>query len=141
MILGTGIDLIDIRRIEHSLARFGERFEKRVFTPAEQNYARKGKVDTRAIASIYAKRFAAKEACAKALGTGFGQNVSWQDIEVIKNDSGGVGINLSGAALKKLTALTPESMKPQIFLSLTDEYPYAQAQVMISCYFENSDKK
>ena len=132
MILGTGIDLVDIRRIEYSLLRFGERFENRIFTPAEQKYARKGKGDTRAIASIYAKRFAAKEACAKALGTGFGQGVSWRDIEVIKNDAGGVGINLSGAALKKLTALTPKGMKPQIFLSLTDEYPYAQAQVMIS---------
>jgi len=137
MILGTGIDLVDIRRIEHSLSRFGERFEKRVFTPAEQSYARKGKGETRAIASIYAKRFAAKEACAKALGTGFWQNVSWQDIEVIKNASGGVGISLKGAALKKLTALTPAGMKPQIFLSLTDEYPYAQAQVMISA----TDKK
>jgi len=133
MILGIGNDLVDIQRIEYSLLRFGTRFEQRIFTVAEQQYARKNEnADIRAVASIYAKRFAAKEACAKALATGLGDGVSWRDIEVVKKTGGAVGVHVTGGALAKLQALTPAGMKAQIFLSLADEYPYAQAQVIIS---------
>ena len=132
MILGIGNDLVDIRRIERLLMRFGAHFEDRIFTPAEQKYARtKEKAGIKAIASIYAKRFAAKEACAKALRTGIGQGISWLDIEVIKNTSGAVGLQLTGNALSKLQEITPAGTKSQVFLSLTDEYPYAQAYVVI----------
>ena len=86
----------------------------------------------KAIASIYAKRFAAKEACAKALATGIGQGISWLDIEIIKKSSGAVGLQLTGNALNKLQKIIPSGMKSQVFLSLTDEYPYAQAHVIIS---------
>lgn len=131
MILGTGIDLVDIRRIERSLKLFGERFEKKIFTKKEREYAN-SRANMKAIASAYAKRFAAKEACAKALTTGFGQGVSWRDFEVVKTISGGVSLQVSGVAFERLNQLIPINMKPQIFLSLTDEYPYAQAQVIIS---------
>jgi holo-[acyl-carrier protein] synthase len=133
MILGIGNDLVDIRRIESVLLRFGSRFEQRIFTTNEQKYAHKHEgADIKAIASIYAKRFAAKEACAKALATGMFEGVAWRDIEVIKKPSGAVGICLAGKALARLQELTPTGMKAQIFLSLSDEYPYAQAQTIIS---------
>lgn len=133
MILGIGTDLVDIRRIEHSLLRFGDRFENRVFTKAEIEYANKSATyDIHAVASIYAKRFAAKEACAKALGTGMASGIAWKDIEVTKTTGGAVGLRLSGEALAKLHKMAPAGVKPVVFLSLADEYPYAQAHVIIS---------
>ncbi len=132
MILGVGNDLVDIRRIENSLTRFGKRFENRIFTPAEQQYARRNKnADIRAVASTYAKRFAAKEACYKALNIARNNNISWQDIEVIKNASGTPEIKLSGAALTQLQKITPANMQAKIFVSLSDEYPYAQSYIII----------
>lgn len=132
MILGIGNDLVDIRRIEKSLKRFGKRFENRIFTTAEQQYARRNKnADIREVASTYAKRFAAKEACYKALQIDRNNNISWQNIEVIKNASGATEIKLSGAALTQLQKITPANMQAKIFISLSDEYPYAQAYIII----------
>lgn len=132
MIIGIGSDLVDIRRIENSLKRFGSRFENRIFTNAEQQYATRSKnADIKATASTYAKRFAAKEACYKALNIGKNNSVSWQDIEVIKNISGAVEIKLSGAAKAHLQKITPPAMQAKIFVSLSDVYPYAQAYVII----------
>ena len=127
MIIGIGTDLVDIRRIEKSLQKFAMRFENRIFTIAEQNYAQ----STKNIASSYAKRFAAKEAMVKALGTGVNHSVYLRDIEVIKNENGTPSLRLTGGALLRLQQLTPANTIPQIFLSLSDEYPYAQAQVII----------
>ncbi len=132
MIVGMGSDLVDIRRIELSLLRFGKRFEQRVFTEAEQKYAHKGPDDIHAVASSYAKRFAAKEACMKAMNSGRGNAVSWLDIEVVHSVSGMPGVRITGKAFKRLQEIMPAGMKPQVFLSLSDEYPYAQAQVIIS---------
>lgn len=132
MIIGIGTDLVDIRRIEKSLARYGTRFENRIFTKAEQQYARRGKnADIKAIASTYAKRYAAKEACYKALNIAKNSKVSWQDIEVIKNANGATEIKLSGMAKKRLQAITPKDAQAKIFVSLSDEYPYAQGYVII----------
>jgi holo-[acyl-carrier protein] synthase len=128
MILGVGTDLIDIRRIERTLARFGERFLERVFTPAEQ--ARAERRSDRAAA--YAKRYAAKEACAKALGTGFRQGVYWRDIGVANRPSGQPVLHLTGGAAERLARLTPDGMTAQIDLSLTDEPPFGQAVGIIS---------
>jgi len=124
MILGIGSDIVDIRRIEKALKRFGQRFEKRVFTEAEREKAN-GR------AATYAKRFAAKEACAKALGTGFNYNVLWHDIEVINKSGGAPNIRLSGGAGDKLQSLTPHGMQAKIHVTLSDEYPFAQAMVLI----------
>jgi holo-[acyl-carrier protein] synthase len=128
MILGIGSDLIDIRRIERTLARFGERFVERVYTPVERARAerRRNRVQT------YATRYAAKEACAKALGTGFRRGVYWRDIGVVNRPSGQPTIELTGGALARLKALTPTGMAPRIDLTLTDEPPLGQAFVMIS---------
>ncbi len=132
MILGIGSDLVDIRRIENSLTRYGKRFENRIFTPAEQQYAGRNKnADIKAVASTYAKRFAAKEACYKALNIARNNSVSWQDIEIIKNENGSTDIKLSGAAEKHLQTITPQGMEAKIFISLSDEYPYAQGYVII----------
>ncbi len=131
MIIGIGNDLVDIHRIENLLQRFGERFEKRVFTKTEQDYARRGKnLGIKTIASSYAKRFAAKEACYKALGAG-NSNISWLDMEITNNKNGSPEINLSGNSLKQLKKITPSGRQAKIFLSLSDEYPYAQAYVVI----------
>ncbi len=130
MILGTGIDLTDIRRIEKALARFGARFENRVFTEGERAKAKsRENAGTQIVAATYAKRFAAKEACAKALGVGNG--ITWQDIEIINTENGAPSIRLSGNALKRLQQLTPKGLRTTIHLALTDEYPLAQAQVII----------
>ncbi|HYP56685.1 MAG TPA: holo-ACP synthase [Beijerinckia sp.] len=127
MIIGFGIDLCDIRRIEDSLARFGERFVNRCFTEIER-----AKSDARAgRAASYAKRFAAKEACAKALGTGMTQGVCWRDMGVVNLPSGKPTLSLTGGAADRLTALTPHGSRAIIHLTLTDEYPLAQAQVII----------
>ncbi len=128
MILGVGTDLIDIRRIERTLERFGGRFVERVFTAAEQ--ARAERRSNRAAA--YAKRYAAKEACAKALGTGFRQGVYWRDIGVDNRPSGQPLLHLTGGAAARLAALTPAGMTARIDLSLTDEPPFGHAVVIIS---------
>ncbi|MBC8241701.1 MAG: holo-ACP synthase [Alphaproteobacteria bacterium] len=128
MIIGIGNDLIDIRRIERTLERFGDRFIDRIFTPLERQKAerRRNRVET------YAKRFAAKEACSKALGTGFRRGVFWRDMGVINQPGGKPGMELTGGALKRLQELTPPGMKAQIDLTLTDEPPLGQAFVIIT---------
>lgn len=131
MILGIGNDLCDIRRIENSLARYGDRFVDRVFTAAERERAERCASEKLRAAS-YAKRFAAKEACAKALGTGFAHGVFLRDIGVINLALGKPSLALTGGAADRLTALTPPGMVAQIDLSMTDEYPLAEAVVVIS---------
>ncbi|HET6374575.1 MAG TPA: holo-ACP synthase [Methylocella sp.] len=127
MIIGFGNDLCDIRRIEDSLARFGERFIQRCFTEIERakSEGRAGR------AASYAKRFAAKEACAKALGTGLRAGVSWREMGVVNLPSGKPTMHLTGGAAARLAALTPPGHQVFIHLTLTDEYPLAQAQVII----------
>ena len=127
MILGIGSDLCDIRRIEKSLARYGERFTHRVFTEGERE-----KSDRRAArAPSYARRFAAKEACAKALGTGMSLGVFWRDMEVVNLPSGAPTLRLSGGALARLDAMTPAGHRARIHVTLTDDPPLAQAFVII----------
>ena len=127
MIIGLGNDLCDIRRIEKSLERFGDRFIQRIFTEVEQKRS-EGRA-TRA--ASYAKRFAAKEACAKALGTGMHQGVAWRDLGVINLRSGKPTMALTGGSATRLAALIPSGHTAVIHLSLTDEIPYAQAFVII----------
>lgn len=128
MILGVGSDLIDIRRIERTIARFGDRFLDRIFTPIERQRAERR--DDRA--ASYAKRFAAKEACSKALGTGFRKGVYWRDLGVVNLPSGRPTLILTGGALARLKAMTPDGMTPRIDVTLTDEPPLAQALVVIT---------
>jgi holo-[acyl-carrier protein] synthase len=128
VIIGVGNDLVDIRRIEKSLERFGDRFVRRIFTETEQKRS-EGRA-TRA--ASYAKRFAAKEACSKALGTGFRRGVFWRDMGVINLRSGKPTLALTGGAFARLEEITPVGMSPQIDLTLTDEFPLAQAFVIIS---------
>ncbi len=130
MILGLGSDICDIRRIERSLTRFGGRFTERVFTPVERAKADARPERTRA--GTYAKRFAAKEACAKALGTGFARGVFLSDLGVVNLRGGQPTLVLTGGALARLAALTPPGMEARLALTMTDEYPYAYAQVIIS---------
>ena len=127
MIIGLGSDLADIRRIEATLARFGERFTDRIFTDLER--ARSERKPDRA--ASYAKRFAAKEACAKALGTGMRAGVFWRDMGVVNLRSGAPTLALTGGAAKRLAAITPPGMTAHIHLSLTDDDPYALAFVII----------
>ena len=128
MIIGIGNDLVDIRRIEKSLERFGDRFVQRVFTETEQRRS-EGRA---ARAASYAKRFAAKEACSKALGTGLRRGVFWRDMGVANLKGGKPTMVLTGGALARLQEITPSGMSPQIDLTLTDEFPLAQAFVVIS---------
>jgi holo-[acyl-carrier protein] synthase len=128
MIIGLGSDLCDVRRIEKVLERHGERFLARIFTPAER-----AKADRRANrAETYAKRFAAKEACAKALGTGLRRGVFWRDMGVVNLPGGRPTMKLTGGALARLQAITPAGCEARIEVSLTDEGPTAQAIVIIS---------
>ena len=127
MIVGIGSDLSDIRRIQASLDRFGDRFRNRVFTELERTRSER-KADA---AASYAKRFAAKEACAKALGTGMRRGVFWRDMGVVNMRSGQPTMALTGGALRRLEEITPPGMKAVIHLSLTDDHPYAQAFVII----------
>lgn len=127
-IIGIGSDLCNIERIQNSLDRFGERFLARVFTETERAKAER-RPFTRA--GTYAKRFAAKEACAKALGTGMRRGVFWRDMGVVNMRSGQPTMALTGGALKRLEEITPPGMKAVIHLSLTDDHPYAQAFVII----------
>ena len=128
MIIGLGSDLIDIRRIEKTLERFGSRFVERLFTDVEKSKS-EGRKNR---AASYAKRFAAKEACAKALGTGLRGNVFWRDMGVINLRSGKPTMALTGGALQRLEKITPPGMKAQIDLTITDDFPLAQAIVIIS---------
>jgi holo-[acyl-carrier protein] synthase len=132
MILGLGNDLIDIRRIDKSIAKYGERFLNRVYTDIER-----AKSDRRAgtpvgRAASYAKRFAAKEACAKALGTGLNHGVYWRDMGVVNLPGGKPTMALTGGALKRLEKLMPPGHRAQIDLTITDDFPLAQAIVIIS---------
>jgi holo-[acyl-carrier protein] synthase len=127
LIIGIGSDLTDIRRIESTLDRFGGRFEARVFTDIER--ARSDRKTHRA--ASYAKRFAAKEACAKALGTGMRDGVFWKDMGVVNARSGQPTMALSGGAAARLAELTPAGHRIAIHLTLTDDFPYAQAFVVI----------
>jgi holo-[acyl-carrier protein] synthase len=128
MILGLGNDIIDIRRVEKTIERYGERFLLRVFTDTERR-----KSDGRALrAASYAKRFAAKEACAKALGTGFRHGVYWRDMGVVNLPSGRPTMQLTGGAARVLRELTPEGHEVRIDLTITDDFPTAQAIVIIS---------
>jgi holo-[acyl-carrier protein] synthase len=128
MILGIGSDLIDIRRIERTLDRFGERFVERIFTPVERARAEK----RRDRAATYAKRFAAKEACSKALGTGFRAGVFWRDMGVINLPGGRPTMTLTGGAARRLEALLPPGTTARIDVSITDEPPMAHVIVVIS---------
>ncbi len=136
MIIGLGNDLIDIRRIEKTLEKFGERFTARVFTEVER-----AKSDRRAArAASYAKRFAAKEACAKALGTGVPRRgVHWQHMGVVNLPSGQPTLDLTGGAALRLEELTPRGMKARIDVTITDDYPLAQAIVIISAVPSDND--
>jgi holo-[acyl-carrier protein] synthase len=128
MILGIGNDLIDIRRIEKTIERFGDRFLLRVFTEIER-----ARSDGRAgRAASYAKRFAAKEACSKALGTGFKRGVFWRDMGVINIRSGRPTMMLTGGAAEQLNRLTPQGFEPLVHVTLTDDFPLAAAVVLIS---------
>ena len=128
MIIGIGNDIIDIRRVERTLERFGERFIQRIFTTTERarSERRAGRV------ASYAKRFAAKEACSKALGTGFRRGVYWRDMGVVNLPSGKPTMELKGGAAKRLAELVPDGMTAQIDITITDEPPIAQAIVIIS---------
>ena len=127
MIIGVGNDIVDIRRIEKALERWGERFTQRSFTEIERR-----KSDGRAMrAASYAKRFCAKEACSKALGTGFSKGVFMKDLGVVNEPTGKPTMALTGGAAKMLAKLVPAGKTGRIHLTLTDEYPYAQAIVMI----------
>ena len=134
MIIGTGSDLIDISRIEKTLARHGERFIARVFTPVE---IRKSERRAQRAAS-YAKRFAAKEACAKALGTGLSQGVFWRDMGVVNLPSGKPTMALTGGAADRLRSLLPNGYAAVIHLTITDEFPMAQAYVIIEAVPETA---
>ena len=128
MILGIGSDITDVRRIAKVIERHGDRFLERVFTAVERARAEgtKNRIET------YAKRFAAKEACAKALGTGLRAGVWWRDMGVVNLSSGKPTMELTGGALRRLQAITPAGHEPRIDLTITDEGPMAQAFVMIS---------
>jgi holo-[acyl-carrier protein] synthase len=127
MIVGIGSDLADIRRIQATLERFGDRFTNRIFTDGEKMRAeRRGDR-----AASYAKRFAAKEACSKALGTGIRAGVFWRDMEVVNAPSGQPAMRLTGGAAVRLAALIPPGTRANIHVSLTDDHPYAQAFVII----------
>jgi holo-[acyl-carrier protein] synthase len=127
MIIGMGSDLIDIRRVEKSIERFGERFTHRCFTEIERAKSERRKNR----AESYAKRFAAKEACSKALGTGLANGVFWKDMGVVNQPGGKPTMVLTGGAAERLAELIPPGHVPVIHVTITDEYPYAQAFVII----------
>jgi holo-[acyl-carrier protein] synthase len=135
MIIGIGSDLVDIRRIERTIERHGARFLERIFTETERARAerRANRIET------YAKRFAAKEACAKALGTGLRHGVFWRDMGVINLPSGRPTMRLAGGALRRLQEITPAGCEAQIDLTITDEGPMAQAFVIISAVPQHQD--
>ena len=132
MIIGTGSDLIDIRRVAKVIERHGERFLERIFTEAERAKAERRAKSEKLVVATYAKRFAAKEACSKALGTGIRQGVWWRDMGVVNLPGGRPSMKLTGGAKARLAALTPEGYEARIDLTITDEWPMAQALVIIS---------
>ena len=132
MIIGIGSDLIDITRVAKVIERHGERFLDRIFTAAERAKAERRAKNERMVVATYAKRFAAKEACSKALGTGIRQGVWWRDMGVVNLPGGRPSMRLTGGALSRLQALTPAGYEAQIDLSITDDWPLAQAFVIIS---------
>ena len=132
MILGLGNDLIDIRRIEKTIAAHGDRFLNRIYTDIERAKSERRAGTQVGRAASYAKRFAAKEACAKALGTGLNQGVYWRDMGVVNLPGGKPTMALTGGALKRLEKITPPGHRAQIDLTITDDFPLAQAIVIIS---------
>jgi len=130
MIIGIGADLCDIRRIEKTLERFGDRFTQRVFTEVERARS-EGRAER---AASYAKRFAAKEACSKALGSGIAMGVNWREMGVVNLPGGKPTIALLGSAAERLARLTPPGLIARIDLTITDDYPLAQAFVVISAW-------
>jgi holo-[acyl-carrier protein] synthase len=132
MIIGIGSDLIDIRRVAKVIERHGDRFLHRIFTDAERAKAERRASNEKMVVATYAKRFAAKEACSKALGTGIRRGVWWRDMGVVNLPSGQPSMTLTGGALKRLEALAPEGLEARIDLSMTDDWPLAQAFVIIS---------
>ena len=128
MIIGLGNDIIDIRRIEQAIERYGDRFLLRIFTEIERERSERRRMR----AASYAKRFAAKEACAKALGTGLREGVFWRDMGVINLPSGRPTMELTGGVARQLAQITPEGSQPKIDLTITDDFPLAQAIVIIS---------
>ncbi|WP_295532025.1 holo-ACP synthase [uncultured Thioclava sp.] len=127
MILGIGTDLANIERIERTLARFGDRFRNRVFTEVEQRKAER----RHDVAGTYAKRWAAKEACSKALGTGLRMGISWKDMAVTNLPTGQPVMHLTGWAADRLKSMTPEGYEAVVHVTLTDDHPWAQAFVVI----------
>jgi holo-[acyl-carrier protein] synthase len=132
MIIGIGSDLIDITRIDRVIARHGERFLDRIFTETERAKAQRRAKSHKMLVATYAKRFAAKEACSKALGTGIRQGVWWRDMGVVNLPTGRPTIVLTGGARLRLDALTPPGHSARIDLTMTDDWPLAQAMVIIS---------
>ena len=132
MIIGIGSDLIDIRRVAKVIERHGDRFLDRIFTDAERARAERRAKNENMVVATYAKRFAAKEACSKALGTGIRRGVWWRDMGVVNLPGGRPTMQLTGGALARLEALTPEGYEARIDLSITDDWPLAQAFVIIS---------
>ena len=132
MIIGLGSDLIDIRRVEKTIERHGERFLNRLYTEIEQIKSERRAGTAVGRAASYAKRFAAKEACAKALGTGLNHGVYWRDMGVINLPGGKPTMKLTGGALARLEVITPPGHQAEISLTITDDFPLAQAIVIIS---------
>ena len=132
MIIGIGLDVIDIRRVAKVIERHGDRFLERIYTDAERAKADRRAKNEKMVAATYAKRFAAKEACSKALGTGIRRGVWWRDMGVINLPGGRPTMELTGGALARLQSLTPEGHEVRIDLSITDDWPMAQAFVIIS---------
>lgn len=137
MILGLGNDVIDIRRIERTLEKYGDRFLDRVFTEVERRKSDRRKLR----AASYAKRFAAKEACAKALGTGLRNGVFWRDMGVVNMPSGRPTLKLTGGAAEQLARITPDGYAARIDLTITDDFPMAQAIVIISAIKTGEDRR
>jgi len=132
MIIGIGSDLIDISRVEKVIERHGERFLDRIFTDVERAKAQRRALNHKMVVATYAKRFAAKEACSKALGTGIRHGVWWRDMGVVNLPGGRPTMRLTGGALARLEAMTPQGFEARIDLSITDDWPLAQAFVIIS---------
>ena len=138
MIAGIGSDLIDIRRIEKTLARHGDRFIQRCFTETEQAKAARRASAPDAWAGTFAKRWAAKEACSKALGTGLRMGIAWREMGVVNLPTGQPTMVLSGGAALRLQRLTPPGMQPRIHVTMTDDHPYAQAFVVIEAVSQDT---
>jgi holo-[acyl-carrier protein] synthase len=132
MIIGIGLDVIDIRRVAKVIERHGDRFLDRIYTEAERAKADRRAKNEKMVVATYAKRFAAKEACSKALGTGIRRGVWWRDMGVINLPGGRPTMELTGGALARLQSMTPEGHEVRIDLSITDDWPMAQAFVIIS---------